>query len=62
MQASVTRMASVITGVLKSKIDGVWDTFWSSGIINPLEVIERITHLLVLRSLAPEARAFVGEL
>ncbi len=55
-------MASVITGVLKSKIDGVWDTFWSSGIINPLEVIERITHLLVLRSLAPEARAFVGEL
>ena len=33
----------MITGELKSKIDRVWDAFWSGGISNPLEVIEQIT-------------------
>ena len=42
---------SVITGELKSKIDRVWDAFWSGGISNPLEVIEQITYLLFLRRL-----------
>ncbi|MBK1784457.1 type I restriction-modification system subunit M [Prauserella cavernicola] len=41
----------MITGELKSKIDRVWDTFWSGGISNPLEVIEQITYLLFLRRL-----------
>jgi len=41
----------VITGDLKSKIDRVWDAFWSGGISNPLEVIEQITYLLFLRRL-----------
>jgi type I restriction enzyme M protein len=41
----------VITGTLKSKIDRVWDAFWSGGITNPLEVIEQITYLLFLRRL-----------
>jgi type I restriction enzyme M protein len=41
----------VITGELKSKIDRVWDSFWSGGISNPLEVIEQITYLLFLRRL-----------
>ena len=41
----------VITGELKSKIDRVWDAFWSGGISNPLEVIEQITYLLFLRRL-----------
>jgi type I restriction enzyme M protein len=41
----------VITGDLKSKIDRVWDAFWSGGIANPLEVIEQITYLLFLRRL-----------
>jgi type I restriction enzyme M protein len=36
---------------LKSKIDRVWDAFWSGGISNPLEVIEQITYLLFLRRL-----------
>jgi hypothetical protein len=35
---------AVITGELKSKIDRVWDAFWSGGISNPLEVIEQITY------------------
>jgi len=41
----------MITGELKNKIDRIWDTFWSGGIANPLEVIEQITYLLFLRRL-----------
>ncbi|MEE6286130.1 class I SAM-dependent DNA methyltransferase [Georgenia sp. MJ173] len=41
----------MITGELKSKIDRVWDAFWSGGISNPLEVIEQITYLLFVRRL-----------
>jgi type I restriction enzyme M protein len=41
----------VITGQLKSKVDRVWDAFWSGGISNPLEVIEQITYLLFIRRL-----------
>ncbi len=41
----------MITGELKSKIDRVWDAFWSGGISNPLEVIEQITYLLFIRRL-----------
>lgn len=46
-----TRVPRVITGELKSKIDRIWDAFWSGGISNPLEVIEQITYLLFLRRL-----------
>ena len=41
----------MITGEIKSKIDRIWDAFWSGGISNPLEVIEQITYLLFLRRL-----------
>jgi type I restriction enzyme M protein len=41
----------VITGELKSKVDRIWDAFWSGGISNPLEVIEQITYLLFIRRL-----------
>ena len=34
-----------------SKIDSIWNAFWSGGISNPLEVIEQITYLLFLRRL-----------
>ncbi|GAB2827566.1 class I SAM-dependent DNA methyltransferase [Streptomyces chlorus] len=44
-------LRSVITGELKSKIDRVWDAFWSGGISNPLEVIEQITYLMFIRRL-----------
>ena len=40
-----------MTGELKSKIDRVWDAFWSGGISNPLEVMEQITYLLFIRRL-----------
>jgi len=48
---ALTNVRPVITGELKSKIDRVWDAFWSGGISNPLEVIEQITYLLFLRRL-----------
>lgn len=41
----------MLTGELKSKIDRIWDAFWSGGISNPLEVIEQITYLLFLKRL-----------
>ncbi|MCV7051663.1 SAM-dependent DNA methyltransferase [Mycobacterium heidelbergense] len=41
----------MMTGELKSKVDRVWDAFWSGGISNPLEVIEQITYLLFIRRL-----------
>ncbi|MGC4870247.1 type I restriction-modification system subunit M [Micromonospora sp. DT53] len=41
----------MITGELKSKIDRLWDAFWSGGISNPLEVIEQITYLLFIKRL-----------
>jgi type I restriction enzyme M protein len=44
----------VIQGELRSKIDRVWDAFWSGGISNPLEVIEQITYLIFLRRLDQE--------
>ena len=38
----------MVTGEIRSQIDRIWDTFWSGGISNPLEVIEQITDLLFL--------------
>lgn len=39
----------MITGDLKSKIDKLWETFWTGGISNPLTVIEQITYLLFIK-------------
>ncbi|MBW7929884.1 MAG: SAM-dependent DNA methyltransferase [Gammaproteobacteria bacterium] len=41
----------MITGTIRSQIDGIWNAFWSGGIANPLEVIEQITYLLFIRRL-----------
>jgi len=41
----------MITGEIKNQIDRIWDSFWSGGISNPLEVIEQITYLLFIRRL-----------
>ena len=41
----------MITGSLKNQIDRVWDTFWSGGIYNPMDVIEQFTYLLFVRQL-----------
>lgn len=41
----------MITGELKSKVDRIWDTFWSNGLSNPLAVIEQISYLLFMKRL-----------
>jgi type I restriction enzyme M protein len=41
----------MVTGDLRSKIDGVWNAFWAGGLSNPLEIIEQITYLLFMRGL-----------
>lgn len=41
----------MLTGELRGQIDRIWDSFWTGGISNPLEVIEQITYLLFIRRL-----------
>lgn len=41
----------MITGELKSKIDRLWETFWTGGITNPLDVIEQMTYLMFIHDL-----------
>lgn len=41
----------MINGQLKSKIDKLWEEFWTGGITNPLTVIEQITFLMYARLL-----------
>ena len=41
----------MITGELRNQIDGIWDIFWSSGMTNPLTVIEQITYLMFIKIL-----------
>src|SRR4029078_2171975 len=41
----------MLTGEVRSQIDAIWNTFWTGGISNPLEVIEQITYLLFLKRL-----------
>ena len=36
---------TIISVEWKNKIDSLWDVFASSGLTNPLEVIEQITYL-----------------
>lgn len=37
--------------VIKTKIDELWNKFWSGGISNPLTAIEQITYLLFMKRL-----------
>lgn len=41
----------MLTGELKSKIDRVWEAFWTGGLSNPITVIEQMTFLLFIRRL-----------
>jgi len=50
----------MLSSELKSKIDAVWEAFYTGGISNPLETIEQITYLLFLRRLDDEQIAREG--
>jgi type I restriction enzyme M protein len=41
----------MVTGELKSKVDKIWEIFWTGGITNPLSVIEQFTYLLFIKGL-----------
>ncbi len=41
----------MITGELKNKIDGIWNTFYSAGIASPLTVLEQMTYLFFIKLL-----------
>lgn len=41
----------MINGTLRSKIDKLWEEFWTGGIANPLTVIEQISFLMFARLL-----------
>ena len=39
----------MLSNELKSKINKLWDKFWSRGITNPITAIEQISYLLFMR-------------
>ena len=41
----------MITGEMRSKVDKIWEIFWTGGITNPLSVIEQFTYLLFIKGL-----------
>ena len=41
----------MVTGELKSKIDSLWQIFWTGGLTNPLDVIEQMTYLMFIHDL-----------
>jgi type I restriction enzyme M protein len=41
----------MLTATLRSRVDALWDKFWSGGIANPLTAIEQISYLLFMRRL-----------
>ncbi len=43
--------STMITGELRSKVDKIWESFWTGGITNPLTVIEQFTYLLYIKGL-----------
>lgn len=41
----------MLTGDIRTQVDAIWNSFWTGGFSNPLEVIEQITYLLFIRRL-----------
>ena len=41
----------MLTGELKNKLDRLWETFWTGGITNPLDVVEQMTYLMFIHDL-----------
>ena len=46
----------MLTPAIRSKVDKLWDNFWSGGIANPLTAIEQISYLLFMRRLDAQDR------
>ena len=46
---------------IQSKVDALWDKFWSGGIANPLSAMEQISYLLFMRRLDALDASRVGK-
>ena len=57
----------MLSPTIRSRVDALWDRFWSGGIANPLTAIEQISYLLFMRRLdetdreQAERARFVGQ-
>lgn len=47
----------MLDSLLKSKINKLWDMFWSSGISNPLQAIEQMSYLIYMKRLDDDENA-----
>ncbi len=41
----------MITGQIKNQIDQIWDTFWTRGISNSIDILEQMTYLFFMKLL-----------
>ena len=41
----------MITGEIKTRIDSIWDTFWTGGITNSITILEQMTYLFFAKML-----------
>ena len=41
----------MITGEIKTRIDTIWDTFWTGGITNSITILEQMTYLFFIKML-----------
>lgn len=46
----------MITGEIKNQIDRIWDVFWTSGMTNPMNILEQMTYLFFLKMLDDKQR------
>ena len=44
----------MLTPTIRSKVDALWDRFWSGGLTNPLTAIEQMSYLIFMRKLEDE--------
>lgn len=51
----------MLTTTLRSRVDALWDRFWSGGIANPLTAIEQISYLLFMRRLDALDQKRIGD-
>ena len=51
MIGNVGEEKRMLTNEERNKVDKIWETFWTGGITNPLEVIEQFTYLLFIKQL-----------
>lgn len=39
----------MITGQIKNQIDQIWDTFWTGGISNSIDILKQMTYLFFMK-------------